>query len=94
MKQKLMLLIITSLLSLSVLSACNVDNNEVNDPEDVNFEPVRNDRDNNLDNGNRGADLDTDPRDVRDRDEADTPLNMDEEEPDVDEEQSEERRGR
>ncbi len=60
-------------------------------PEDVNYEPTRyNDGENDLDN-NRGAD--TDPRDVRDHNEPDTPNNMDEEEPNPDEEPSEERCG-
>ncbi|RBW68323.1 hypothetical protein [Bacillus taeanensis] len=116
MNRKLMFLIVSALLSLSVLSACNLDNNnDMVDPEDVNYEPVRydrnndrgiddmrgnyldnegtdlNNRNNDLDNG--GLDLDTDPRNVRDREEVDTPFNMDEEEPDLDEEPSEERRG-
>jgi len=58
------------------------------DPTDVRF-------DNNLDfnNRGRGPDIDTDPRDVRRQGEPDMPLNMDEEEPDLDEEPSEERRG-
>ncbi|RBW68489.1 hypothetical protein [Bacillus taeanensis] len=94
MKQKVMFLIMSALLSLSMLSACNLDNNnEINDPEDVNYEPVRYDRTNDREIDTRGADLDTDPRNVRDRQEPDTPFNMDEEEPDLDEEPSEERRG-
>lgn len=93
MKQKLMFLLMSALFSVSALSACNVDNNEMLDPEEVRYEPVRYDRNLDRDFDTRGPDIDTDPRDVRDRREPDTPFNMDEEEPDLDEEPSEERRG-
>jgi hypothetical protein len=122
MKRKFILIIGSMLLSLSVLAACNVDNSDMVDPQDVNFEPVRYDRNNDremdmrnndlndggtdlnngnnfdnrgnyLDNRDTNLDLNTDPESVRDQNERDTPFNMDEEEPDLDEEPSEERRG-
>lgn len=124
MKYKWQLSILSGLLSVSFLSACNLGNNEMNEPDEVDFRPVRYDRDNNINdnndfldndrtderdidptdvrndrdneldlNNNRGPDLDLDPRDVREKGEPDTPFNMDEEEPDLDEEPSEERRG-
>ncbi|MGM0876670.1 MAG: hypothetical protein ACQEWV_18395 [Bacillota bacterium] len=123
MTYKWQLSILSALLSVSFLSACNLGNNEINEPEEVDYRPVRYDRENNLNNdnndfldnnrtndrdldptemldrdneldfNNRGPDLDLDPRDVRKQGEPDTPLNMDEEEPDLDEELSEERRG-
>ncbi|QFT89045.1 hypothetical protein FIU87_10340 [Bacillus sp. THAF10] len=92
--KKSMLLLASVLFSLSVLTACNMGTNDAdNGPEDVNYRPVRYDRDLDRDM-NRGLDIDTDPRDVKQPGERDTPFNMDEEEPDLDEEPSEERRGR
>ncbi|ARI77987.1 hypothetical protein [Halobacillus mangrovi] len=106
MKKKLLILTMSLLVSTGMLAACNVDNNEMNeDPEDVNYDPVRyNDGDNDLDqrrnpNMDRDMDMDMDRNGDNDRDhirqpgERDTPYNMDEEEPDLDEEPSEERRG-
>ncbi|SEA24872.1 hypothetical protein SAMN05421743_103295 [Thalassobacillus cyri] len=104
MKKKWMLLMMSFAISTGILTACNVDDNEMNEqPEDIDYDPVRydngdndmrdNDMRNNDMNNNQGPDMDTDPRDVRDPDEGDTPNNMDEEEPDPDEEPSEERRG-
>ncbi|WP_026581431.1 hypothetical protein [Bacillus sp. J33] len=116
MKHKWYISILSVLLSVSFLSACNLGNNEMNEQDGVGTRPVRYDRDNNngvLDNNrdldptdvrfdrdndldinnNEGADLDTDPRNIRRQGEPDTPFNMDEEEPDLDEEPSEERRG-
>lgn len=125
MTYKWQLSILSALLSVSFLSACNLGNNEMNEPNDVDFRPVRYDRDNNINddnndfldndrtndrdldptdvrfdrdneldlNNNRGPDLDLDPRNERKQGEPDTPFNMDAEEPDLDEEPSEERRG-
>ncbi len=92
-----MLLTMSLALSASMLGACagNGNGNEMNEqPEDVNYEPTRY-NDENIDmNNDRGPDLDTDPRDIKGPNEPDTPRNMDEEEPDLDEEPSEERRGK
>jgi hypothetical protein len=91
--------IYTSLIGALVivnLTGCNLDNNNNNiEPADVNYNPVRNTPANDLNdnNLNRGTDIDLDPRDVREPREIDTPYNMDEDEPDLDEEPSEERRG-
>ncbi|WP_037986422.1 hypothetical protein [Thalassobacillus devorans] len=99
MKKKWMLLMMSFALSTGILAGCNVDDNEMNDqPEDIDYDPVRydnqdNDMNNDLDNDRRGPDMDTDPRDVKEPGEPDSPNNMDEEEPDPDEEPSEERRG-
>ncbi|QGQ46117.1 hypothetical protein [Metabacillus sediminilitoris] len=69
-------------------------NNDRTDDIDLNPTDVRNERDNELDlNNNYGPDLDLNPRDVREKGDLDTPFNMDEEEPDLDKEPSEERRG-
>ncbi|ASF39408.1 MULTISPECIES: hypothetical protein [Halobacillus] len=113
MKKKLMLLALSIVMSTGLLTACAMDddNQMNNQPEDVNYDPMRYgdnqnrmnyDRmDDRMDNGrmdenrmneNRGPDMGADPRDVREPGERDTPFNMDEEEPDVDEEPSEERR--
>jgi hypothetical protein len=80
--------------SLSI-TGCNTDTNDNIEPDDVNYSPVRYNPDNDLmDNDfDRGLDMDTDPRDIRQPGEPDTPFNMDEEEPDLDEEPSEEQRG-
>ncbi|GAB2560888.1 hypothetical protein [Gracilibacillus alcaliphilus] len=85
--KRIITLIIASAISIGVLSACTMDNdNEMDDqPDDINYTPER--------NNNGRPDIDTDPRDVREPNEYDTPFNMDEEEPDLDEEPSEERRG-
>ncbi|RBW68295.1 hypothetical protein [Bacillus taeanensis] len=93
MKQKLIILIIAILFSLTVLSACNVNHNNMIEPEDVNVELVRYDRNNDRDMEMRGNDLDTDPRNVGDEEDLDTLFNLDEEEPDLYEEPSEKRRG-
>jgi hypothetical protein len=95
MKKKMIVMTMFVALLSGVLSACNVDNNdkELNEqPEDVNYEPTRYNDEINQDN-NRGRDIDTDPRNVREPNDMDTPRNMDEEEPDLDEEPSEEKRG-
>lgn len=55
------------------------------DPADM-----RIDRDMDLDNRTRGFDLDLDRNNIRRPNEMDTPFNMDEEEPDLDEEPTEE----
>ncbi|MBH0231725.1 hypothetical protein LCL89_12990 [Halobacillus yeomjeoni] len=93
MKKKLIILSLSLILSTSALTACGVDNNELNDrPEDVNYQPTRYDQgDMNYDN--RDRDMDRERR-VRQPGERDTPYNMDEEEPDLDEEPSEQRRER
>ncbi len=83
-------------LLIGVLTACDMgnDNNMNEQPENINYDPARfNNENGDVNNNNRGPDIDTDPRDVRDPNEVDTPNNMDEEEPDPDEEPSEERRG-
>ncbi|MFG6115412.1 hypothetical protein ACGTN9_09490 [Halobacillus sp. MO56] len=109
MKKKWIILTMSFAISTGVLTGCNMDDNEMNEqPEDIDYNPVRYDnrdndmrdndmrdndlRDNDM-NNNQGPDMDTDPRDVREPGEPDTPNNMDEEEPDPDEEPSEERRG-
>ncbi|MGP4040229.1 hypothetical protein ACTWP4_10140 [Gracilibacillus sp. D59] len=91
--KRIITLILSIAISLGVLSACAMDNdNQMNEqPENINYEPTNNG--NNNMNNNRGPDIDTDPRDVKEPNEGDTPNNMDEEEPDPDEEPSEERRG-
>ncbi|RWZ58030.1 hypothetical protein EQV77_09590 [Halobacillus fulvus] len=92
MKTKMSALLMTGLLMSAFLMGCMADDRNINEqPEDIGyFEPTR--YDNNMDEDRRGH-IDTDPRDVREPGEPDTPFNMDEEEPDPDEEPSEERRG-
>jgi predicted small lipoprotein YifL len=86
--------VFVGLMVVGSLTGCGFNNDDNIGPDDVNYTPVRYDNDNELfDNDLRGPDLDTDPRDVRQPNERDTPFNMDEEEPDLDEEPSEERRG-
>ncbi|UOQ46958.1 hypothetical protein MUN88_12750 [Gracilibacillus caseinilyticus] len=91
--KKIITLLSSIAISIGVLSACAMNNdNQMNEqPEDVNYEPTKYDENNNI--NNRGQDMDTDPRNIREPNETDTPNNMDEEEPDLDEEPSEERRG-
>lgn len=82
-------------LSASMLAACTGNGNEMDEqPEDVNYEPTRYNGENIDMYNNRGRDIDTDPRDIKESNEPDTPYNMDEEEPGLDEEPSEERRGK
>ncbi|MCA0987570.1 hypothetical protein [Guptibacillus algicola] len=86
MKKKAIVLTMVAALSTGSLAACNTDQDDMNQqPEDVNYDPVR--YDNNRDN-----DMDMNRRDIRQPNERDTPNNMDEEEPDLDEEPSEQRR--
>lgn len=69
----------------------DTDNNRTNRPLTPDRDlDTRFDRDNDF---NWGPNVDTDPRDIHKPGEPDTPFNMDEEEPDLDEEPSEERRG-
>ncbi|MBA2176268.1 hypothetical protein H0266_15325 [Halobacillus locisalis] len=97
MKSKWTAISASAVLLSGLLVGCG--GNEMNDqPEDVTYEPTRYDNNNmNYDDGGRGMDNDRDPRDrnrdIRQPGEPDTPYNMDEEEPDLDEEPSEERRG-
>ncbi|PWU69230.1 hypothetical protein [Gracilibacillus dipsosauri] len=92
--KRIITIMFSAMILTSVLTGCNVDNdNEINEqPEDVNYEPTRNNEGDNL-NNNRGPNIDTEPRNVREPNEPDIPNNMDEEEPDLDEEPSEEKRG-
>jgi hypothetical protein len=91
MSKKWLYTIITALLLLVNVTGCTADNdNNLEPDDDVNYRPVR------YNQNNDDVDLDTNPRDVIDvkqPGEMDTPFNMDEEEPDLDEEPSEERRG-
>ena len=41
MKKKIIIGALSAVMSLGVLTACNTDQNNVNDPEDVNYRPVR-----------------------------------------------------
>lgn len=76
------------MLLLVNVTACTADNdNNLRPDDDVNYRPVRYNQNNN------DIDLDTNPRDIKQPGEMDTPFNMDEEEPDLDEEPSEESRG-
>jgi hypothetical protein len=45
-KYKWQISILSGLLSVGFLSACNLGNNEMNEPDEVDFRPVRYDRDN------------------------------------------------
>ncbi|WP_377889982.1 hypothetical protein [Alkalihalobacillus sp. R86527] len=85
MKKKAIVLTMVAALSTGSLAACNTDQkDDMNQqPEDVNYDPVR--YDNNRDD-------EMDRRHIRQPNERDTPNNMDEEEPDLDEEPSEQRR--
>lgn len=84
MRKKAIVLTMVAALSTGSLAACNTDQEDMNQqPEDVNYDPVR--YDNNMDDN-------MDRRDIRQPGERDTPNNMDEEEPDLDEEPSEQRR--
>lgn len=95
MSKKWLYTAITTLLLLVNVTGCTADNdNNLDTDDDVNYRPVRYNQNNDLNDDD--VDLDTNPRDVRDvkqPGEMDTPFNMDEEEPDLDEEPSEERRG-
>ncbi|KHE71498.1 hypothetical protein [Halobacillus sp. BBL2006] len=98
MKKKLLILTMSLLFSTGMLAACNVDNNEMNEPpQDVNYDPMRYDDNNNDADYRRDRDMDRgmdrDRDHIRQPGERDTPYNMDEEEPDLDEEPSEQRRG-
>jgi hypothetical protein len=56
MKGKWKITILSALLSVSFLSACNAGNTDFNDQEEVDYRPVRNDTDtnpNNNDDDNR-----------------------------------------
>ena len=76
------------MLLLVNVTACTADNdNNLGPDDDVNYRPVRYNQNNN------DIDLDTNPRDVKQPGEMDTPFYTDEEEPDLDEEPSEESRG-
>ncbi|MFC7063490.1 hypothetical protein [Halobacillus seohaensis] len=81
MKKKLIILLMSVAFSTSLLSACNADNNEMNEqPEDVNYDPTRyKDEDNRLEEGPP-----TDPRDAKYMNEPDTSSNMNEKELDPD----------
>ncbi|WP_270181399.1 hypothetical protein [Alkalihalobacillus sp. CinArs1] len=84
MKKKALVLTMVAALSTGSLAACTPEQDDMNQqPEDVNYDPVR--YDNNRDD-------DMDRRHIRQPGERDTPNNMDEEEPDLDEEPSEQRR--
>lgn len=48
MNNKWKISLLSTLISLSFLSACNVDNNEINEQDEVDYRPVRNDRDTDL----------------------------------------------
>ncbi|WP_249593831.1 hypothetical protein [Peribacillus frigoritolerans] len=52
MKGKWKITILSALLSVSFLSACNAGNNDFNDQEEVDYRPVRNDTDTNPNNNN------------------------------------------
>lgn len=64
MKGKWKITILSALLSVSSLSACNAGNNDFNDQEEVDYRPVRNDTDtnpNNNDDDNRSFKHDENP---------------------------------
>jgi hypothetical protein len=87
-------ILIGSLMVLS-LTGCGFGNDDNIGPDDDNITPVRYSPDNNLmDNDlmDDGYDRDYYQRDMKEPGEMDTPFNMDEEEPDLDEEPSEQRR--
>jgi hypothetical protein len=78
------------------LAGCNMGDDNIG-PDDDNITPVRYNNDDNLmDNDLFDDDYDRDyyQRDTREPGEMDTPFNMDEEEPDLDEEPSEQREDR
>ncbi|WP_371809589.1 hypothetical protein [Halobacillus sp. Marseille-Q1614] len=99
MKKKLIILTMSLAISTGVLTACNLDNNEIDEgPADVNYNPTRYDN-NNYPNG-----LDERDRPYMDEQEPDPTeepseqrrenQRMDEQEPDLTEEPSEQRRDR
>lgn len=96
MKNKLLTLALAAVLSSGLLVGCAGNQNMNERPEDVTYEPTRYDNndmnyDNNMYDNQRGMDK---RKHIRQSGERDTPYNMDEEEPDLDEEPSEERRGK
>ncbi|WP_080875217.1 hypothetical protein [Oceanobacillus timonensis] len=77
---KKILFLIMSTVFLSVLSACGIDNNNEMDeqPEDINYEPDRN-------NNDRGPEMDTYLRDKRESNETNMPYIIEEKELNIDE---------
>lgn len=121
MKKRWSACLLTAFVSVSLLSACNLGNDDRIEPYQnnngpVRFDDVHRDNINGFDNGfnrnglrdrnddmemfdvgndrrnlnNRAPNWDLGANEVRNRNEVDTPFNMDEEEPDLDEEPSEE----
>jgi hypothetical protein len=80
------------LIVISSITGCNMGDNNNLEPEDVDYTPVRYDGGNDMNELDGDLDFDM-QRDNRAPGEMDTPFNMDEEEPDLDEEPSEQRRG-
>ncbi|WP_226580125.1 hypothetical protein [Halobacillus litoralis] len=99
--------ILTLVLFSLVLTACAM-NDDNNQPDDINYEPARYEQDNDREMNDLMRERNRDyreyqdinelerdmKRDVKKDNEPDTPYNMDEEEPDLDEEPSEQLRER
>jgi hypothetical protein len=93
MRKKWLSSILVAFFVVLNLTGCNFGTDDNIGPDNDNITPVRYTPDNELmDNDLMDDDYNRDPRDLRQPGEMDTPLNMDEEEPDLDEEPSEQRR--
>ncbi|MFC7061690.1 hypothetical protein [Halobacillus seohaensis] len=94
MKVKFLIMMMAIAMCSTILTGCNLDgDNDEQQQENINYEPTRYNDDNRERPGNDVNENFRERDGFEDRQRQDGPFDMDEEEPDLDEEPSEERRG-